>query len=310
MFAAFDPQGQSVAYVRENNLYVEDVATGTITAADEGWLGHAASTAPSTGSTRKSSRSATASAGAPTASRSPTGRSTPRACRSTRCSTPPPGSIPKVVPVRYPRTGQKNPAARVGVVPASGGETRWLEIAGDPRQNYIVRMDWVPESHELVVQQLNRRQDRLEVMLAEAGTGEVRTVLTDRDEAWVDVHDDLKWLDHGRAFTWTADRDGWRRLEVVRPRGEGPPRRLTRGDFDVISVAGVDEKGGLRLLHGLAREPDAELPLPGSARWIGQGNARDARSISRGRTPINSLRAGGGPSTPSPRSAGRRSPSW
>ena len=60
-------------------------------------------------------------------------------------------------------------------------------------------------------------------MLADAATGAVRTVLTDRDEAWVDVHDDLKWLDHGRAFTWTADRDGWRRLELVRPRERGPP---------------------------------------------------------------------------------------
>src|SRR5262249_30579189 len=127
---------------------------------------------------------------------------------------------------------------------AKGGPTKWLEIPGDPRQNYIVRMEWAPDSQEILIQRLNRCQDRLEVMLADVGTGAVRTALTDTDDAWVDVHDELKWPDHGRAFTWTADRDGWRRLELVRPRDSGPPRRLTRGDFDVIGVAGVDEPGG------------------------------------------------------------------
>jgi dipeptidyl-peptidase-4 len=68
-------------------------------------------------------------------------------------------------------------------------------------------------------------------------------VLTDQDDAWVDVQDDLKWIDKGRAFTWTAERDGWRRLEMVRTRANGSPRRLTTGAFDVISVVDCDEKG-------------------------------------------------------------------
>ena len=222
------------------------------------------------------------------------------------------GLYPRVVPVRYPRTGQKNSAARVGVVPASGGATRWIEIPGDPRENYIVRMEWVPDSARPGRSSgSTAARTRSTVMLAEAGTGEVRTVLTDRDEAWVDVHDDLKWLDHGRAFTWTADRDGWRRLEVVRPREDGPPRRLTRGDFDVISVVERRREGSGRLLHGLAREPDAELPLPGSARWLGPGRPRVTPAGSAGDARLSVLPGRhGGPSTRSPRSAGRRSPSW
>ena len=154
------------------------------------------------------------------------------------------GLYPKVVPVQYPRTGQKNSAARVGVVSATGGQTRWLDIPGDPRQNYIVRMEWIPGTTELLVQRLNRRQNILEVLRWDPRTGAVRTVLADHDDAWVDVHDDLKWSAEGRSFTWTADRDGWRRLELVKPVPNAVPRRLTTGDFDVISVVHVDENSG------------------------------------------------------------------
>jgi dipeptidyl-peptidase-4 len=243
MFAAFDPQGRNVAYVRENDLHVEDATSGAITpltkdGSDTLINGTFDWVYEEELSLRDGFRW------------SPDGKSIAYWQVDSKGVPVYPmldtaaGLYPRVVPVRYPKTGEKNPAARVGVVPASGGETRWMKISGDPRQNYIVRMEWASSSHELLIQRLNRRQDRLGVLLADAGTGNVRTVLTDRDEAWVDVHDDLKWLDHGRAFTWTADRDGWRRLELVGPRDGGPPHRLTRGDFDVINVVDVDESGG------------------------------------------------------------------
>ena len=127
---------------------------------------------------------------------------------------------------------------RLGRSDAVGRATR------RPRQNYIARMDWVPGSSDLIVQRLNRRQNALEVIRADPAKGTLRTLVCDHDEAWVDVQDDLKFFNNGRDFTWTADRDGWRRLERVGTNGDGPPRRLTGGDFDVISVVAVDEKAG------------------------------------------------------------------
>ena len=157
-------------------------------------------------------------------------------------------------------------------------------------------MEWVPDSDDLVVQQLNRRQNTLEVMLGDAATGEVRTVFTDRDEAWVDVHDDLNWFDHGQAFTWTADRDGWRHLDVVRPRESGPPRRLTRGDFDVIDVVGVDEKARLVYFMASPENPTQSylyrVPLDGS----GKAEPRDpAGSAGHARLPDLARRPVGDP---------------
>jgi dipeptidyl-peptidase-4 len=241
-FATFDPQGNNIAYVHENNLCVEDPSDGTILRLTEDgsatringtfdWVYEEELTL------RQGFRW------------SPDGQSIaywqidgsgvpvyPMLDTSVR-------PYPRVVPVRYPKTGQKNPSARIGVVPAAGGPTTWLKLDGDPRQNYLVRMDWIPQSRELLVQRLNRRQDQLEVIIGDAASGAVRVLFTDRDPAWVDVSDDLKWFDQGKAFSWTADRDGWRRLEAVRPREDSPPRRLATGDLDVISVVFADPHG-------------------------------------------------------------------
>ena len=145
-------------------------------------------------------------------------------------------------PVQYPKAGQTNSAGRAGVVSAAGGETRWLNIPGDPRNNYIARMEWVPAkggSKELVIQHMNRLQDTLHVMLADAETGQARTLFTEADVPWVDHFDQLQFLNGGRDILWMSERSGWSQLYLI-PRDGGAPRPLTSGDFDVFGVQRVD----------------------------------------------------------------------
>ena len=149
----------------------------------------------------------------------------------------------RVIPVQYPKVGEENSAARVGIVPTAGGTTRWLEIEGDPREHYIPRMDWAAGSDEVILQRLNRLQNTDEVMLGDTRTGKVRTVLTERDSTWVDVVDDLVWLKGGKEFTWISERDGWKHVYAVSRDGKSV-RLVTPGDFDVLEVKGVDDKGG------------------------------------------------------------------
>jgi dipeptidyl-peptidase-4 len=156
------------------------------------------------------------------------------------------------IPVQYPKTGTTNSSGRVGVVSAAGGKTAWLQVPGDPRNNYIARMDWAASSDEVVLQQLNRLQNTNSVMLGEASTGRVRSVLVERDSAWTDVVNDLRWIDGGKSFTWISERDGWRHLYVVSRDGR-KVRLVTRGAFDLhhplslfgeALVAGVDSARG------------------------------------------------------------------
>ena len=164
------------------------------------------------------------------------------------------GLYPEVKWIAYPRVGQQNSSSRIGVIGLADGRTRWIDVPGDPRQHYLARMDWAENSHELLLQQLNRPQNTNRVMLADVQTGAVRTILTEQDDAWVDINDELFWLDDGRRFTWISERDGWRHIYVVHREGglvslansvvaQSVPdasERPGHWDFDVIQLLKVD----------------------------------------------------------------------
>ena len=156
-----------------------------------------------------------------------------------------------MTPVQYPKAGMTNSAGRVGVVAASGGTTRWINIPGDPRNNYIARMEWAPPvgqaagSRELVIQHMNRLQNTMHVMLADAQSGAVRTAFTDQDSAWVEQFDELRFVNGGRDILWVSERSGWSHLYLFpRAGGGGTPRALTSGAWDVLGVQRVDTAGG------------------------------------------------------------------
>jgi len=150
---------------------------------------------------------------------------------------------PELTPIPYPKVGTTNSACRVGVLPADGGDTTWFEPEGDPRMNYIPKMGWAANSQEIWLIQLNRPQNTARMMLGGVSDGALRTVFTDRDDAWVDLHDDPQWLEEGRFFTWLSERDGWRHLYLVARDGSGA-RLVTAGDYDVTELAMVDAEGG------------------------------------------------------------------
>ncbi len=141
----------------------------------------------------------------------------------------------------YPAAGEKNSATRLGVVSASGGDVRWLEIAGDPREHYLPKAEWTPDGKGVLVQQFNRLQTTLKVMLADPATGKTKRVLTETDKAWVENKSDIRWI--GDDLLWLSERSGWR--HAYRVSLDGTVKPITKGEFDLIEVAKLDAKGGL-----------------------------------------------------------------
>ncbi len=244
MFAKFSPDGGRVGYVRENNLYVEDLGSGGISP-----LTTDGSRTLINGTFDWVYEEELMNYYADGWRWSPDGRSiaywqlNADSVKNFTLVNNTDSLYSTVIPVQYPKVGEVNSAARVGIVPAAGGATRWLAIDGDPRNHYIPRMDWAAGSDEVMLQRLNRLQNTNEVMLGDARTGRVRTVLTERDSTWVDVVDDVVWLDGGRQFTWVSERDGWNHVYAVSRDGRSV-RLVTRGPFDVLEIEGVDDKGG------------------------------------------------------------------
>jgi dipeptidyl-peptidase-4 len=244
MFAKFAPDGGRVAYVRENNLYVEDLATGKITAlTTDGSRTLINGTFDWVYEEELMNYYADGWRWSPDGSSIAFWQLDADSVKNFLLINNTDSVYSRVIPVQYPKVGETNSAARIGVVSAAGGPTRWLEIEGDPRNHYIARMDWAASSDEVILQRLNRLQNRNEVMLGDAKTGQVRTVLVERDSTWVDPVDDLVWLDGGKGFTWVSERDGWKHVYVVSRDGK-KTRAVTKGDFDVLDIQGIDPRGG------------------------------------------------------------------
>ena len=166
------------------------------------------------------------------------------------------GLYPVITSFPYPKAGETNSAARVGVIGARGGATQWFDVPGDPRNNYLPRMEWAASSNEVVIQQLNRLQNTDTVRLGDIRTGRVRAILTEKDDAWLDIgffdvdwdrrglaRGDVEWIDGGKRFLWASERDGWHHVYSISRDGTDV-RNITPGDFDVISVNRVDAANG------------------------------------------------------------------
>jgi len=117
------------------------------------------------------------------------------------------GLYPKIQAIKYPKVGERNSASRIGVVELSTARTRWLEVPGDPREHYLFDLAWRKGSNEIFLQQLNRLQNTNRVFLADPVTGSVKNLFTDSDAAWVDAHQNLKRLKDGRRFVCWSERD-------------------------------------------------------------------------------------------------------
>jgi len=240
MFAKFNPDATKVAYVAKNNIYVEDLATGKITqltndgnerfingtfdwvyeeefdcrdgfrwSGDGKYIAYWHSDTDETGVFYMINNI---------------------------------DSIySQIIPFPYPKSGTTNSAVKVGYVPVEGGATTWIEIPGDPRNNYIPRMEFIPGTNELFIQQMNRHQSVNKVWTVTCGEKTPVNIFTDTDEAWTDPNNDIRWFKDNKYFTWLSDRDGYKHVYLVSRDGkEVIP--VTKGHLDIVNIAGIDAK--------------------------------------------------------------------
>jgi dipeptidyl-peptidase-4 len=282
MFAKFSPDATRVGYVRENNVYVENLSDGRITQ-----LTHDGSKYLVNGTfdwvyeeelfCREGFRW------------SPDGKSiaywqlNAEGVKEMKLINDTAELYPVIITFPYPKAGEINSAARAGVVSASGGATRWFEVPGDPRNNYLPRMEWAASSDEVIIQQLNRNQNTNVVMLGDIKSGKVRPILTEKDDTWVDVawgdidwdktglaRGDAEWIDGGKRFLWASERDGWRHIFSVSRDGK-ESRCVTDGNYDVLAVEHVDQAGGW--IYFIASPENASQRYLYRVRLDGRGKA-------------------------------------
>lgn len=253
MFAKFSPDGKSVAYVSEHNLYVEDLSTskikplttdGTTTLIngtfdwvyeEEFFCRDGFRWSPDSKSIAYWQIDASDTKKFYMINNTDSIYSRP-------------------IPIEYPKVGQTPSLCKVGVVTVDDAKTTWMNIPGDPRQHYLVRMEFIPSNEKLLIQQLNRKQNDSKLFIAEPKTGLSKVIQEETDDAWVDVYqnehkydiyftNDFIWLDQGKSVLWVSEKDGWRHLFNVSLEGK-QEKLITHGDYDFIDLKYVDTKKG------------------------------------------------------------------
>ncbi|MDN3643245.1 S9 family peptidase [Lutimonas halocynthiae] len=160
----------------------------------------------------------------------------------------------QLVPLEYPKVGETPSACKVGVINLSDAKTTWIDVPGDPSQNYLVRMEFVPSSNKLLIQQLNRKQNKSKLYIADALKGSTKMIQEESDEAWVDIFrigskykidyiNDFSFLKETNSILWASEKDGWRHLYQISLEGK-PEILITKGEFDVIDLKHINSKDG------------------------------------------------------------------
>lgn len=242
MFAKFSPDGSKVAYVVDNNIYVETLANQNIRQ-----LTHDAGNGIINGlfdwvyeeefSIRDGFRW------------SPDGKSIAYWQLDTRGSKDfiminnTDALYPTLTKFPYPKVGEENALAKIGMVNLKSAKTVWAKLPNNSREMYIPRMNWSGNSQHVLIQHVNRKQDTNKLYLTNINNGKVDLILTEQEKNFLDFYDDAKWLENGSHFIWKSERSGWRHIYKV-ARDGSKMMNLTDGAFDITDVQAIDEKNG------------------------------------------------------------------
>jgi dipeptidyl-peptidase-4 len=154
---------------------------------------------------------------------------------------------PTIIPVEYPKVGERPSPYKIGVVSIAKGKTTWMKIPGDPGNTYVPRMEWA-SNNELIIQYLNRKQNESSIMICDAKSGQTNTIHYEKSGSWIDLAngsmtDYWTWLNGDFNFLWQSEKDGWNHLYQLNRKGENEIL-ITKGNYDVIDIVRVDDKNG------------------------------------------------------------------
>ena len=144
---------------------------------------------------------------------------------------------------KYPKAGEDNSVVDVMVYDLESQKTLKLNI-GSQNDQYMPRLQWTRDPNTLAMMRMNRLQDKMELLLADATTGAIRTLYVEEDDAYVEVPETWMFLNDGKHMLLTSERNGYNHIYLYDLNGK-LVRQITDGFYDVVSICSVDEKAGL-----------------------------------------------------------------
>ncbi|MGI9262357.1 MAG: DPP IV N-terminal domain-containing protein, partial [Woeseiaceae bacterium] len=146
-------------------------------------------------------------------------------------------NLPRVIKQRHAKPGEANPKVRAGVVDLANASTTWIDLGGNIYE-YLPRIKWLADSSRLAVQTMNRPQTVVDIYIADAETGTASHLMRETDPGWVNIHDDLYFLDGNQQFVWRSERDGYSHLYLFNMDGD-LVRQITNGAWALRPSGGA-----------------------------------------------------------------------
>lgn len=280
MYAKFSPDGKTIAYVSGNNLYSEDYASGKITAlTTNGTVTLINGTFDWAYEEEFACRDGFR--WSPDSKSIAYWQLDASAIKKFYMINNTDSIYSQLVPLEYPKVGETPSACKVGVVNLADVKTTWMNIPGDPSQHYLVRMEYIPSGNNLLIQQLNRKQNKSTLYIADAFNGNTKVIQEETDEAWVDLFqpgntyaidyaNGFNFLKETNSILWASEKDGWRHLYRVSLGGK-PEIQITKGAYDVIDLKYINAKEGA--VYFLASPDNATQKYLFKTKLDGKGEA-------------------------------------
>lgn len=148
----------------------------------------------------------------------------------------------KIEEQHYPYAGYPNSSVKIGLTDVTNGKTSWVNTGNDS-DFYIPRIEWTSDPKSLAVEKLNRLQNHFDILVADRETGDANSILIEDDKDYLEVNNDLTFLKDGKGFIWESERSGNNHLYLFDMQGRQKVE-LTKGKYDVAALAYVDEVHG------------------------------------------------------------------
>jgi len=239
MYATFSPDGKKIAYVKENNLYYFDLKRGV----EEKVTTDGAINNIINGATdwvyEEEFGISKAFFWSPNSDKIAFYRFNESKVKEFEMTMY--GKLyPEQSKFKYPKAGEANSVVNIFVYDVASQLLTELEI-GKETDIYIPRIQWTMDNNVACIQRLNRLQNKLELLLADATNGKSRIIFTEENKYYIDITDNLTFLSDGKSFIITSERDGYNHIYQYKLNGK-LIKQITRGQWDVDAFYGVDEK--------------------------------------------------------------------
>ncbi|MCB0819400.1 MAG: S9 family peptidase [Bacteroidetes bacterium] len=241
-YAEFSPQGDKIAYVRDNNLFVKDLQSGAETQITKDGKQNEIINGASDWVYEEEFAISKAFEWSPSGDKIAFLRFDESAVKEYNMQTY--GSLyPGIYSFKYPKAGEDNSLVQVFVYDQKSGKTVKMKT-GDDKNQYIPRIKWNASGSQLCITRLNRHQNHLELLMANPADGGISILLEEKSNTYIDINDNLFFLNDGKHFVWSSELGGRNHVYLYDMQGN-KKNAVTSGDFDVTEVYGVNDKSGM-----------------------------------------------------------------